>query len=93
MNQYIKDLINDSYADGTLCYSCGNLNENLITNDRILNTPVGKPYICNKCLDDMKNEPSVIMTTAYTFDVDTNNNVKFTSLLERGFEFGERKNL
>lgn len=43
-NQY-----NELIENGTLCSKCGELNQNLIGKDLILNTPPGKPYICPKC--------------------------------------------
>ena len=36
--------------NGTLCSKCGELNINLIGEDKILKTPSGERYICDKCI-------------------------------------------
>ena len=36
--------------NGTLCSNCGDLNINLIGEDKILKTPIGRKYICKKCI-------------------------------------------
>lgn len=58
VTRYLDDKIqeNELYANGTLCYSCGELNENLIGDDKILKTAPGTLYICDKCEGEMKDE-------------------------------------
>lgn len=48
-NQY-----NELIENGTLCYSCGKMNENLVGEDKILNTAPGRLYICNKCKKEVE---------------------------------------
>lgn len=43
-NQY-----DELVENGTLCYSCGEMNENLVGKDKILNTAPGELYMCLKC--------------------------------------------
>ena len=38
----------------TLCSNCGELNVNLIGEDKILKTPSGRKYICHKCIGGNK---------------------------------------
>lgn len=40
---------NQLIENGTLCSNCGELNVNLIGEDKILKTPSGRKYICDKC--------------------------------------------
>lgn len=40
---------NQLIENGTLCSNCGELNVNLIGEDKILKTPSGREYICDKC--------------------------------------------
>lgn len=40
---------NELIGNGTLCSKCGELNINLIGEDKILKTPIGRRYICGKC--------------------------------------------
>lgn len=40
---------NELIENGTLCSKCGELNINLIGEDKILKTPSGRRYICGKC--------------------------------------------
>ena len=40
---------NQLIENGTLCSNCGDLNVNLIGEDKILKTPSGRKYICDKC--------------------------------------------
>ena len=40
---------NELIENGTLCSNCGELNVNLIGEDKILKTPSGRKYICDKC--------------------------------------------
>lgn len=63
VNKEIDDLEqhNVLLANGTLCYSCGDLNESLIGDDRILKPAKGKPYLCGKCKGEWKNEQSNII--------------------------------
>ena len=42
--------------NGTLCSRCGELNENLISDDNILKAPSGERYICAKCIGGISNE-------------------------------------
>lgn len=44
-----RDQQNTLLANGTLCYSCGNLIDNVIGEDKILKTPSGKPTLCKEC--------------------------------------------
>lgn len=48
-NQY-----NELVKNGTLCYSCGEMNETLVGKDKILNAAPGKVYICSKCNEVVK---------------------------------------
>lgn len=41
--------------NGTLCSKCGELNVNLIGEDKILKTPSGERYICDKCIGGTSN--------------------------------------
>ena len=43
------NLENELIENGTLCSKCGELNVNLIGEDKILKTPSGRKYICDKC--------------------------------------------
>lgn len=40
---------NELLANGTLCYSCGNLVEALVGEDKILKAPSGKATLCEEC--------------------------------------------
>ena len=44
------NLENELIENGTLCSKCGELNVNLIGEDKILKTPSGEIYICEKCI-------------------------------------------
>lgn len=79
-----KQIIDDLHQEqllienGTLCYRCGGMNEELVEEgSRLLKESPGKPYICDICKS--------VMDTGYKMDVIENNEVVFTSLLEDGF--------
>lgn len=84
MSETAKQIIDDLHQEqllkenGTLCYRCGCMNEDLVEEgSRLLKESPGKPYICSVC--------KMVMDTGYTPDVIENNEVVFTSLLEDGF--------
>lgn len=49
MSQDDRELQNELYGNGTLCYSCGNLNNDLVKEDKILGQAPGKIYLCKEC--------------------------------------------
>lgn len=84
MSEIAKQIIDDLHQEqllkenGTLCYICGCMNEDLVEEgSRLLKESQGKPYICDMCKS--------AMDTGYKMDVIENNEVVFTSLLEDGF--------
>lgn len=52
MSQDDREQQNELLANGTLCYSCGNLVEALVGEDKILKTPSGKPTLCKECMEN-----------------------------------------
>ena len=94
--RYNQSLVQECYSDGTLCYSCGELNEGLVfKTSRLLKQPNGKPYLCSKCKEVLADEIKSIsgkkfQDTGYTVDI-SRDNVTFKSALEQGFIFIDEK--
>ena len=88
--EYVKVLSEENYGSGLLCYSCGELDESLITDgSSFLKQPSGKPYLCDKCneviLEDIRNTKKIADTEyEVLFNAD---DITFKSLLEQGFTF------
>ncbi len=90
LDSYNQSLENECYSNGTFCYSCGELDESLITDgSSFLKQPSGKPYLCDKCneviLEDIRNTKKIADTEyEVLFNAD---DITFKSLLEQGFTF------